>query len=45
VGTLVDIGRGHLPPGSMKKILDSRDRTQAGPTAPPEGLCLREVKY
>jgi tRNA pseudouridine38-40 synthase len=45
VGTLVDIGRGYLPPGSMKKILDSRDRTQAGPTAPPEGLCLMQVKY
>ncbi len=45
VGTLVDIGRGYLPPGSMKKILNSWDRTQAGPTAPPEGLCLMEVKY
>ena len=44
-GTLVDIGRGYLPPGSMKKILKAKDRTKAGPTAPPQGLFLMEVKY
>jgi tRNA pseudouridine38-40 synthase len=45
VGTLVDIGRGYLPPGSMKKILEHKDRTKAGPTAPAKGLFLMEVKY
>ncbi|MFH1552205.1 MAG: tRNA pseudouridine(38-40) synthase TruA [Candidatus Omnitrophota bacterium] len=45
VGTLVDVGRGYLPPGSMRKILKARDRTQAGPTAPAKGLFLLEVKY
>ncbi|MGB3081869.1 MAG: tRNA pseudouridine(38-40) synthase TruA [Candidatus Omnitrophota bacterium] len=45
VGTLVDIGRGYLPEGSMRKILKGRDRTQAGPTAPAKGLFLVEVKY
>jgi len=45
VGTLIEIGRGYLPPGSMKKILKSRDRAQAGPTAPAKGLFLVEVKY
>jgi len=44
-GTLVDIGRGYLPPGSMKKILKAKDRTQAGPTAPAKGLFLVKVKY
>jgi len=44
-GTLVDIGRGYLAEGSMNKILKSRDRKQAGPTAPPQGLFLEEVKY
>ena len=45
VGTLVDIGRGYLPAGSMKKILEGRDRTQAGPTAPAKGLFLIKVRY
>jgi len=45
VGTMIDIGRGYLPPGSMRKILKSRDRTTAGPTAPAKGLFLLEVKY
>ena len=44
-GTLVDIGRGYLPPGSMKKILKEKDRTKAGPTAPAKGLFLVEVRY
>ncbi len=44
-GTLVDIGRGYLPPGSMKEILEIRDRRKAGPTAPAKGLFLLEVKY
>ena len=45
VGTLVDIGRGYLPPGSMKKILRKKDRREAGPTAPSKGLFLVEVTY
>ncbi len=44
-GTLIDIGRGKLPQGSMKKILLSQDRKRAGVTAPACGLCLMEVKY
>lgn len=45
VGTLIEIGRGRYPEGSMKKILSSRDRRFAGPTAPACGLCLMKVKY
>lgn len=45
VGTLIDIGRGYLPEGSMKKILAAKDRRKAGPTAPARGLFLIEVKY
>ncbi|NQT46992.1 MAG: tRNA pseudouridine(38-40) synthase TruA [Candidatus Omnitrophica bacterium] len=45
VGTLIEIGRGKFPPGSMKKILKSRDRTKAGPTVPPMGLILSKVIY
>lgn len=45
VGTLIEIGRGKLPAGSLAKILRSRHRSAAGPTAPPEGLCLVRVDY
>jgi len=45
VGTLTSIGRGQLTPEDVPAILQARDRTAAGPTAPPEGLCLRWVAY
>lgn len=45
VGTLIEIGRGKFPAGSMKKILKNRDRRTAGPTIPAKGLCLIRVKY
>jgi tRNA pseudouridine38-40 synthase len=45
VGTLIDAGRGKLQRGALKKILDSKDRKMAGPTAPACGLWLMEVKY
>jgi len=45
VGTLVEVGRGAVSPEGFERILLSVDRTQAGPTAPPQGLFLMEVKY
>jgi len=44
-GTLVDIGRGQMEPGAMRRIIDSRDRARAGQTAPPHGLMLWKVVY
>lgn len=44
-GTLVNVGRGYWPAEQVKQILESMDRTQAGPTAPPEGLFLMRVTY
>jgi tRNA pseudouridine38-40 synthase len=44
-GTLVEIGRGKRDPASLAALLASRDRTRAGLTAPPHGLCLEEVWY
>ena len=44
-GTLVEIGRGRWKPEKINEILKAKDRTAAGPTAPPEGLCLMWVKY
>jgi len=45
VGTLIELGRGKLEPGDMVRILEARDRTLAGPTAPAQGLCLMKVEY
>ena len=45
VGTLVQIGRGRQPVDWIGVVLASRDRTTAGPTAPPEGLFLASVEY
>ena len=44
VGTLVDVARGHLPPGATARALASKDRRDLGQTAPPEGLCLEHVE-
>ncbi len=45
VGTLIEGGRGKLTHKEFGAILNARDRTLAGTTAPPHGLCLKEVFY
>ncbi len=45
VGSLVEVGRGAHPPGWITDLLQTRDRTLAGPTAPPQGLALIRVLY
>ena len=45
VGTLVEVGLEKLTPDDFKGILASKDRSQAGPTAPAQGLFLKEVRY
>jgi tRNA pseudouridine38-40 synthase len=44
-GTLVEVGIGRWDPWRLLTILDSRDRRQAGPTAPAQGLFLTHVAY
>ncbi len=43
--TMLDVGSGRLPVGSVAKALDSRERGDAGATAPPCGLMLMRVVY
>lgn len=45
VGTLLEVGAGKRDPASMLTLLDSGDRTLAGPTAPAKGLHLMRVDY
>lgn len=45
VGTLLEIGRGRFKKETVKKILDSKNRRIAGPTAPAQGLTLLKVDY
>ena len=45
VGTLVSVGLGRISPDDMQEIIESRDRSKAGMTAPSEGLYLNRVFY
>ncbi len=45
VGTLVEVGKGKISAEEFRRILESKDRKKAGPTAPAHGLFLKEVKY
>lgn len=45
VGTLLYISEGKIERGSIPAILEAKDRTKAGKTAPPEGLYLNQVYY
>jgi tRNA pseudouridine38-40 synthase len=45
VGTLVEVGRGARPEQWPGEVLRAADRRLAGPTAPPQGLCLMRVEY
>ncbi|MEW9702611.1 tRNA pseudouridine(38-40) synthase TruA [Paenibacillus sp. SI8] len=44
-GTLVQIGEGKRPSSDMLRILEAKDRGQAGPTAEAMGLTLWKVEY
>ncbi len=44
-GTLVEVGAGRATPAWVAEVLESRDRSRAGPTAPAHGLFLVSVDY
>ncbi|MBR6485482.1 MAG: tRNA pseudouridine(38-40) synthase TruA, partial [Lachnospiraceae bacterium] len=39
-GTLIEVGQGKYPPEEVKAMLEAKDRSAAGQTAPACGLCL-----
>ena len=45
VGVLLAIGRGDRPASWTREVLERRDRTQGGVTAPPDGLYFADVRY
>ncbi len=45
VGTLVQVGLGKLPQGTVPKMLKTGNRKLGGKTFPPQGLCLLNVEY
>jgi tRNA pseudouridine38-40 synthase len=45
IGTLVEVGKGKMNAVEFQRILESKERRKAGPTAPAQGLFLKEVKY
>lgn len=44
-GTLSEVGRGRMTPEDVSRALESKRREDAGPTMPPEGLCLEWIRY
>lgn len=44
-GTLISVGIGELEPEDMVRILEEKDRSAAGPTAPPQGLTMMGIYY
>lgn len=45
VGTLLIVGNGKMTVENFREIMEKRDRSLAGPTAPAQGLCLEAVFY
>lgn len=45
VGTLLEVGSGKIEPSKIKEILEAKDRSEAGVSVPPQGLCLEKVYY
>lgn len=45
VGTLIEVGEGKRAPEEMKAILEAKERSTSGFTAPSQGLFLMKVEY
>lgn len=45
VGTLLEIGLGKITIDDFRKIIESRNRSEAGVSVPPQGLFLTKIRY
>ncbi len=45
IGTLVEVGIGRKTPSDLPRIIESKCRQEAGFTAPPQGLYLKEIYF
>lgn len=45
VGTLFEVAAGRIDPNTIPEIIESKNRSNSGPTAPPQGLYLNKVVY
>lgn len=45
VGILIKVGENKISPEDVERILESKDRTKSGKTAPAEGLYLTKIEY
>lgn len=45
VGILIRVGENNISPETVEKILESKDRTKSGKTAPAQGLYLTNIEY
>ncbi|MGY5352726.1 tRNA pseudouridine(38-40) synthase TruA [Wenyingzhuangia sp. IMCC45533] len=45
VGTLIEVGKGKLEPYAIENIIESKNRSKAGASAPAHGLFLTEITY
>lgn len=44
-GTLIDVGRGRITLDQFRRIIESRSRTDAGESMPPQALFLEKIEY
>ena len=44
-GTLIRVCEGKIDPEKIGNIIEAKDRSLAGPTAPAQGLFLKEIYY
>jgi len=45
VGTMLEAGRGKISIEQFRTIIESKDRSNAGVSLPPQGLCLCNIEY
>ena len=45
VGTVLEVGLGKITPGEVHNIIQSKDRSQAGPSMPAHALFLTNIEY